>query len=249
MKVAVCLYGYPRQIEYGKKSLDYFLDGIEHDFYIHAWCDKNITEDDYGTTKNQINDFFKPKSFVLEKQIDFRNSFDFECDLSALKREFVEAGIAISATLSPLYSILKVSELLDEKKENYDIVILTRTDVFSAKQLKDYHFDNFDDIYSSFCHGEMWNLNGNGDAIDTKMIMSSQKNMTRFLKIYNFVETYLRDEKIRLCHHRLFAHHLKKLNQKFQMIFGGTSNWFYIRSNGHLEGELVHSDIKNFPIF
>jgi hypothetical protein len=248
MKVAVCLYGYPRQIEYGKKSLDYFLEGIEHDFYIHAWCDKNITEYDYETTKNQINNFFKPKSFVLERQIDFRNSFDFDCDLSFLKREFVNNGTAISTTLSPLYSILQVSKLLKESTEDYDLVILTRCDVFCSRQLKEYNIEEFNDIYSSFCYGDIWNLNDQGEAIDTKLIMSNKNNMIYFMEIYNEIENYLKYDQVKFCHHRLFAYRLKKLNRKFHMIFSNTNSWFYIRKDGHLEGDRFHSNLSYFDI-
>jgi hypothetical protein len=249
MKVAVCFYGYPRNYSLGKKSFDHFLEDIEHDFFIHAWCEDNITTQDYTKTYQDIKNLFEPKEFVLERQKKFKNSFDFECDLSAVKKDFVDQGIAISVTLSPLYSIMRVGELLENFNSDYDLVILTRVDVLSLDKLKNYKFDSLSDIYSSHCHGDIWKLNENGEAIDTKMILSDEKNIIYFTKIFNKTEEYLKNDNIRLCHHRLFAHHLRKLNKKFHMIFDSSNNWYYIRENGHLEGELAHNNIKNLRIF
>lgn len=247
MKIAVCLYGYPRHSQIGYKSLSSFLEGMDYDFFIHSWCDKEVGQEEFDTLNEEIKQTFKPKDFLLERQIDFKNSFDFDCDLSYLKREFVSSGKAIPISISPLYSILQVSHMLKKSEENYDLVILTRTDIFCTGKLKNHNFTNLDEIYSSYCTGSIWDLNNGGDHIDVKMILSSRSNMLHLMDIYNSFEKYLKDENIKLCHHRLFAHHLKKLDKKFNMIFTNSSDWYIIRDGGFLENEMSHSNMKNFP--
>lgn len=247
MRVAVCLYGYPRHFQNGIKSLEHFFEDIEHDYFIHAWHDPNNSSDiEFNRTHDDISKTFKPVSFVLENQLEFKKSFDFPHDISCLKPELISQGIGVSTFLSALYSIKRVGELLQESPNNYDLVVLTRMDVFSYKQLKSYHFESYDEIYSSFCHGQIWDLNNLGDCIDTKMIISNKSNMIFFMKLYEFVENYIQNDKIKVCHHRMFAHHLKKLDRRFHMMFHEMFNWYYIRSNGLLHGELRDSHIEEY---
>lgn len=246
MKVAVCLYGYPRHAQIGARFLGHFFDGIEHDFFIHAWYDPNESIASLDSTQNEISGLFKPVEFVLQKQLEFKKTFDFPHDLSCLKPELVNQNIGVSTFLSMLYSMKQVGELLQRSPNDYELVVLTRTDVFSHNQLKNYTFNSYDEIYSSFCHGGIWDLNNGGEAIDTKMISSNRKNMESLMNIYEFVEDYIAFDKIKVCHHRILAHHLKKMNQKFHMMFPESGNWFYLRSNGLLHGEKYDSDISNY---
>ena len=71
--------------------------------------------------------------------------------------------------------------------------------------------------------------------MDAKFFCSNDKNDMIFLsKIYDYIEDYHIIDNKPICHHRLFYHHLEKLNKKFDMIkvtdesHGG---WFYIRNN------------------
>lgn len=247
MKVAVCLYGYPVNPEIGRNSLKYFLQDIDHDFFIHSWNGiDNLSQSNFDITREKIIKLFNPKEFLLENQLLFKNTFEFPHDLSCLKPDLVNAGIGVSTFLSTLYSIKQSANLLKNSINTYDIVILTRMDIFSKNALNKYQFLSYDEIYSSFCNGKIWDLNNNGDSIDLKMIASDKKNMDFIMNVYDYVESYIKDEGIKVCHHRIMAHHAKKLNKKFNMMFSEPANWFIIRDGGILKGELYDSHITNY---
>ena len=63
----------------------------------------------------------------------------------------------VQTTLSPLYSIMKVGELLENSGEDYDFVALTRTDVavFGTnfkKLIKVYNKNNY--VYVNYMDGD-----------------------------------------------------------------------------------------------
>lgn len=247
MKAAVCLYGYPRSIEYGHKALKHFLKGIEHDFFIHAWHDPEESgESSFLATHDSIVEMFNPVEFALENQLGFKRTFDFPHDLSCLKPELVRMGIGVSTFLSALYSIKRVGELLKRSSNHYDLVVLTRMDIFSQKALKEHQFTTYDHIYSSFCSGEIWDLNNDGDAIDLKLIASNRGNMEFLMNVYDFAEDYIRLDGIKVCHHRILAYHLKRLGQRFEMMFPQRANWFLIKNEGFLKGEVQDSHVTNY---
>lgn len=243
MKVAVCLFGYPNFYELGIKSLNNFLDGIDYDLYMHSWCKNDTSDQYYQTLFNSINNIYKPKKFILDRQIDFRRDFDFPVDLSEIKHQN-DIGAMISDTISTIYSIKKVGEILEEVGNSYDLVIFSRTDCFCSEKLINYNFKDFDTIYSSFCTGDIWDLNKNGIAIDAKLIMSNYENMIFFSKLYNKIDDYLKLG-VKLGHHTMFVYHFKKISNKFKMVFG-SENWYLIRPNGFLSNERNDSEINNY---
>jgi hypothetical protein len=209
MKIAVCFFGIPRYFKNGKTLNKRFYDGLQIDYYAHFWNNEHT---------EKIQSLYKFKKILIEHQIDFSNKFDFEIDLSKTTRD-------IHTSISPLYSLMRVGELITE---DYDFVVLTRTDVVCLEsELKKFLQDKFT-LYSSYVPGNEWIIDNNDDHIDFKFICSSKENILYTTKLYNNLYEYLKNDKISFCHHRLLAHHLKKKIKNFSMIIG---KWYFLRDN------------------
>jgi hypothetical protein len=215
MKIAVCFFGIPRYPKKGKILNKTFYSKIEIDYYAHFWKSEETEE---------VRSLYNFKNILIEEQKDFSDKFDFDVDLSKTTR-------GMHNSLSPLYSLNQVGKLIEDE---YDYIVLTRTDVVQlGHELKRNLSDNTI-LYSSFVDGDNWIINENDDHIDFKFICSSKENILYATKLYENLEIYLKDDRIPLCHHRLLSHHLKKKIKKFQMIpSGGEDNggWYFIRNN------------------
>ena len=225
MKIAVCLYGLPRFYETTRQYIDNFYKGIDVDFFIHAWGD-NVTYDN-------LTSFYSPKKLLVEEQKDFSNFLDFEPDMSQNTKGIIN-------TISPLYSILKVGELLESDNDEYDFVAFTRTDIIAiGKPLIE--LIQKDILYTSYTHGPVWEMDKDTflNAVDAKYFCSNKTAMVYFSKLYNNFVDYIKKDNILLCHHRLMYHHLKQLKMMFKTIKpnADTHNggWFFIRDNGITE--------------
>lgn len=216
MKVAVCFFGIPRYAKSGKTLNRTFYSGLEIDYYAHFW--ENETCEDV----EKLYDF---KNLLIEKQKDFSDKFDFEVDLSKTTRN-------IHDSISPLYSLNQIGKLIEE---DYDYVIVTRTDVVClSAELKKILKAN-EVFYTSYVPGDNWIINNNDDHIDFKFLCSSKENILYLMTLYDNLEKYLKDDKIPLCHHRILAHHLKKKIKNFSMVLSESESnnggWYFIRNN------------------
>jgi len=220
MKIAVCLYGQPRSIEKGLEYSKKFYSDLSVDFYIHSWGDEKVS--------NELNTFFNPRKIIVEPQkTDFENLNEYTIDPAFNSKDLI-------STISPLYSIYKVGELLENDTEEYEYVVFTRTDIaMIGNTLKNYLNSN-QVIYSSYVNGTIWEIKPNNDNhVDIKMICSNKNAMVYFSKLYKNLYKYHKEDKVMLCHHRMIYHHLKKLNLPFKMIKLNDSmnngGWFFIR--------------------
>jgi hypothetical protein len=245
MKVAVCLFGYPRHYELGFKCHKNFLESIDYDFFIHSWCEESSTQNHIEKLYNNINDLYRPKKLEIEKQKNFSNFFENDSNFN--KKNNIDTE-SIHRYISPIYSMYKVGNLLEEYLCEYDVVIVTRTDVFCNEKLKNFNIYDLNCIYSSYCEGHRWDMSLNDGIIDVKMLLSNPKNILFLTKLYENLKEYNINNEVRLCHHEVFAHHLKKLNCSFDMIFNGVSNvWWILRNNNVLYGNLGNSNMCHYP--
>jgi hypothetical protein len=215
MKIAVCFFGIPRYAKKGKILNKKFYDGMEIDYYAHFWEGKDFKD---------IQSLYDFKSILVEDQKDFSAEFEFDTDLSKTTRD-------VHNSVSPLYSLMQVGKLI---VEDYDYVVVTRTDVACLSlELKDF-LKNNQVFYTSYVPGNEWIINGNDDHIDFKFFCSSKDNILYLSSLYKKLKKYLKDDRIPLCHHRLLAYHLKKEIKDFSMIFSESEKiggWYFIRNN------------------
>jgi hypothetical protein len=155
MKIAVCLYGQPREYEYGYTCLNKLIEANPentYDFFFHCWIDDNVTYDcspwrkiDKNTlyiktqtdVMDRINDMYKPVSWLYEKPLD-KTSPDVIKEIEHLKQSkaYSNCSSIFKTNIFNIYSQVcsrgKVRDLFYEyiKASNtqYDAVITTRFD-------------------------------------------------------------------------------------------------------------------------
>lgn len=218
MKLAVCFYGQPRYYENWFKYNQKFYNGCLVDYYAHFWGNKD--------DQNKLSDFFKSKNIVTQPQVNEFKKLPCEPNLSRITKD-------VFTTISPIYSIYQLHDIIKNIDKEYDFWILTRTDVGieSDFSLTDIEYDK-NKIYSSYVRGNEWLIK----YIDTKFIMCDKKNILNLTNIYKDLEYYVCDKKIPLCHHHLFFNSLLKYGNDMEMIITDSNDnycggWRWIRNN------------------
>lgn len=230
MKIAVLMYGQPRFLEKGYSYFSEFFKGIDVDYFFHLWGNEQVL--------NQTKQLYKPKDILVEKQIEnLELNFSSKFDMSYTTRD-------VQTTLSPLYSIMKVGELLEKSAEDYDFVALTRTDVavFGTnfkKLIKVYNKNN--SVYVNYMDGDFWKItrfkmfNKNRRGVDLKFLYSRKDVIIQLTKIYNELDDIVTNKRVHFCHHRIFYYQLSKCVKKFKLIKLHNNDkwhgWHYIRKN------------------
>ncbi len=229
MKIAICMFGYSNYFFENINFHKSFFQNLEIDYYCHFWFFEENSRDFQKEAK--IKSYLNNGKIIFEQQKIFKNNFDFEADITKTSKP-------VSHTISPLYSMKKCGEILDYsvnyEHKKYDYVACTRTDI-ACLDLKLYEqLEDKETIYTSYVPGPEWVPHKTGFAVDAKFICSSYENISYFLKLYDYYENYMKNDKIPLCHHRLFYHHLKKLNKTFKTLY--SNDWYFYREHGLSRG-------------
>jgi len=190
MKIAICFFGLSRFYKSWKNYFYSFYDGCEVDFYGHFWESGDFVEE-------ELKSEFDFKTCIIEPQkIDFLK-LPASTDYSKISKGVFE-------TLSPLYSLKRVGQIISNFEKKYDFIVVTRTDVGCNDNTKFLEFGLDKEKIIKLC--------------------STYDNLTRFIV----------DDKISLCHHRMFFHSMKEYKENIEMlnvdpscIHGG---WFFNRN-------------------
>ena len=156
MRIAVLLFGQPRDYTTGYKNITKFLSkqNAEVDFFYHCWTIEKgskyehalawskATDDDLSfkdNIQNTLEELYKPVSKEYEMQI---SNFDTSLCIESLAYEnmfqnrtpiIIEKIKNLNGTLSQMYSRNKVAKLLKNHMEktgvSYDCVLMTRFDI------------------------------------------------------------------------------------------------------------------------
>ena len=155
MNIAICLYGQPRDYNYGYNCISNFIKNNnknKYDIFFHCWIDDNIEYEtspwrqidkktlfigDQNIVKNDIIQLYKPISYLYEKPLD-KNKETFLIEMEYIKNSIAYKNSNESEknnvynTISQIYSRNKVKDLFEtyitNTKTNYDVVISTRFD-------------------------------------------------------------------------------------------------------------------------
>ena len=165
MKVAVCLFGQPRNYKKGHEVLSQFLkkQDVVADFFYHAWTlepgriypssphrNINLSSLTYNqNTITELNELYKPIAHYHEPQKTefnperFANTLAYKNTVNSKKKE------NMNNVLSQMYSRTIVRDLLNnhifKNKISYNKVIMTRFD-YSATL--DFNLDDLDASYT-----------------------------------------------------------------------------------------------------
>lgn len=155
MKIAICLYGQPRDYKNGYKCINNFIKNNSentYDFFFHCWIDDNIKYEtsnwrkidektlfieNQNIVKNDINQLYKPIDCLYEPPLD-KNNEEILIHIEYIRKSkaYINSNHNtknnIYNTFSQIYSRNKVKDLFENyitnTKTNYDIIISTRFD-------------------------------------------------------------------------------------------------------------------------
>lgn len=144
MRVAICLYGQPRDYKTGFKYLKQFMElnpSVVFDFYFHTWkipkdqlyetspwtsYSTNVLKQDENIETSLI-DLYKPVNCMFENKLIFIiqpyvNTIAYKNTFSVTKKQNIQN------LLSQMHSRMKVCEMFSKTHIKYDYVITTRFD-------------------------------------------------------------------------------------------------------------------------
>ena len=184
MKIAVVFFGKftgrnkRGEIQSFEKSYEYFEKNIlkeNVDIFLHGW-------DDEPNESKKLLDIYKPKKFILEKQLEFNHPYQHY--------DFVPHGPwntkdYLNNNYSRFYSIKKSIELVDE---DYDLVLLTRYDTIFFKPFP------FESMLSENFYVSHWTHNQFGMGFQDAWFVSGLENMRDWSKIFDRLNDYFQTE-------------------------------------------------------
>lgn len=169
------------------------------DFFMHTWSiDK----------KEKLESVYKPKKAIYEEQIIFKTP------------TYLPTIPRVQATYSRWYSSKQVIKLKRQYEEEnnfkYDLVVITRQDLYWLKPFDFNSLDNtkFNAAQSRF-KGKVY---GSPDGIEIEDILfaSNSDYMDQFCTLYDFLDEYTKPDQCPtwnfISSHFLSVWHLKKLN-------------------------------------
>jgi hypothetical protein len=121
--------------------------------------------------------------------------------------------------------------MIEKFDDQYDFVIITRTDVgcICDESISEYDLDK-NELYFSYVRGNEW-LNTH---LDARWFCGSADKMLKICQIYDNLTNHLVNDKISLCHHRLFFHSLREYREQMNMVCVNSTathgGWYYLRN-------------------
>jgi hypothetical protein len=180
MKIAVVFYGkftgnnIRGELQGWEESFTYLKNNIlgeNVDIFFHGWDDDEVES-------KKLVDTFKPKKYILEKQLDFNHPHQ--------SHNFVPQGPwetkkYIYNNYSRFYSIKKAVSLVEE---TYDLILLTRFDTifYSPFPFNEMNPENF--YVTNWVHNEY------GYGFNDAWFISGYKNMVNFSLIFDRLDEY-----------------------------------------------------------
>jgi hypothetical protein len=180
MKIAVCLYGkFSGENDRGnirgfEKSFEFLKKNIlsdNTDIFIHGW------DDNQGDTQ-KILELYKPKKFILEKQIQFDHPYKHY--------NFIPEGPwatknYINNDYSRFFSIKKVVELIEG---DYDLVLIAR---FDTVFFQNFPWEQMDCKNFYVSH---WGHNKHKMGFQDAWFISGLDLMKKWTQIYDRLDDY-----------------------------------------------------------
>jgi hypothetical protein len=213
MKVAICLYGQPRNHKIGFNNIKNFIDNNKNcsfDVFFHAWKiddgDKYLSSpfrkiqnseihvDDMNYIINDLINIYKPILFKFEKSIDHFQISDKILNSSVYKNSHPVLKSNINNTLSQCYSRNQVRNLIldhiNQTNNNYDMIVTSR---FDFTRPINFEFKNIDKtkVYVSDFHSPKQRIADN-------FIILPQNIYLKWFDIFNDVENIINNKEIEL---------------------------------------------------
>ena len=155
-KIALCLSGLIRDIDYNKQFWINLIDKYDIDVYGSFWDDENTK---HGDTINNLKSIFNFKELEFEKYSNFKKSTldvisPYITPPTELLPELIDYAKKLH-TLSMWYKVWKANMLSKNLNIEYDIVVRGRTDIFIDTDL-DIKLNNYLNLPSGKVKTDGW---------------------------------------------------------------------------------------------
>lgn len=218
MKVAICIIGQPRHFEETFQNIyKNIIKPNNADVFLHAWFNEeesNKTLKHAGVcyyknknkeyivpknTKEKLIQLYKPKDYLIEKQINFQKK-----KYSHLKHDTL---------FSMYYSLMKCHDLIRNYETinnfKYDMIIKIRYDVFCYEPIIANKFNN--DFFNNRKTG----------SIDDRIWFSNSDNMYNISRVFLELDEYINNKHLRdkyIKNHDYTVKYKKLLLLKYETV-------------------------------
>lgn len=247
MKLAICLYGQPRNLKQGFENIKTFLEKNEckEDFYINTWS-KKIFERKYKTSKwrkieqdqlkinkniiNEIKEIYKPKKISYQKSIKFKQK-NIKSSL-IFKNTRKKNKENINNVLSQLYSKQKVMNLLNslDDIEKYDFVVGTRFDFLQNINLNINELDKSKIYFSNILHPRK--------VLLTDFVITSPDIFFKYFNVYQNLENLINNCELKA--------NIERLGEDFEFSAENIHTLNYLYHFKNFDNVVFTEDIPNF---
>ena len=198
MRVALCLSGFPRCIEYAYPYLyKYIISALNPDIYFFGYSDT-----DKGLDDNKIIDILKPKDFVIR---EFDENVKDEIWSAYGTDQIINPDLHTAPIniLSQYYNILNSNRLKINSGVEYDIVIRSRTDFFFYRKIND---SELNVVEGTVYIPDVWDFGG----VSSGFACGDSNSMDIYSDLFNHVKDYNISEGIRFHPETLKGFHVHK---------------------------------------
>lgn len=203
MKVAVCLSGFPRLLDYSFPYLKkYILDPLNADIFYYGYSDI-----EHGIFEHNIIEKYKPKKyFIREFTSEVEEEIWQKYGTKQINNNLLIATTPINI-LSQYYNLFNCNNLKKEyEKENniiYDCVIRARTDYYFFRKLEREELELSENkIYIP----TLWDFGG----VSSGFAYGRSLEMDKYSNLFNNIKEYNINEKVAFHPETLKAHHITK---------------------------------------
>jgi len=252
-KIALCLSGLIRDIDYTKPFWTNLINKYDIDVYGSFWDDENK---DNGDTIDNLKSIFNFKELEFEKYSNFKKS-----TLDVITPYIVAPSTLLSElqsytksfhTLSMWYKIWKTNMLSKNLNIKYDIVIRGRTDMFIDGDL-DIMLNDYLNVPSGRVKTTNWE---NSDGVCDIFGFAKPKLMDYYASTYLNIMEYVNQGHYMIPPENLLRVHLSKINLNIRFFKNrltitryckGIPNEIYDRRDDVEEEILPSTFVKSIP--
>jgi len=191
MKVALCLSGFARTMQYSYPYLEkYLLNHLQPDIFFFGY-----TDNDNGVTEDSIIDTYSPVKYCCR---EFTEAVEEEIWDSYGSRDVINTQLHPSSSpiymLSQWYNIFKSNELKCKQEQEkgfiYDIVVRARTDYYFFRKLEDYEL-NLANSKMTVCTPDVWDFKiVNPHAVTDFFAFGDSNSMNIYSNLFNRAAEY-----------------------------------------------------------
>jgi len=244
-RIALAFYGQLRNVDdtypYWKKNI---IDPLNiQDIYVHTWREE-IDEYKYNTVKTvkfkvgpsvllRFIELYKPKLIMQSDYEDVKKTDQWFTPTERIR--FCVADIYVAQYI--WFAMNKIINLIDENE--YDAIILSRTDNIFVNQIKNLPIEN-NEILASTMMFDL-NLDGQFQSVSDIVVAGDVKTMKKFASIGTNYKK-LHEAGVHWHGESLVGENLKRLNVNVRKFFKYPNDHYFFRDRQYMIDRILEPD-------